>query len=34
MTEEQYRQAAADLWSRAEALGMSLDETHYGKEEA
>lgn len=34
MTEEQYRQAVSDLWGQAKALGISLEETAYGKEEA
>lgn len=33
MTEEQYRQAVEDLRTRAEALGMTLDESCYGKGE-
>lgn len=33
MTREQYRQAVAELKTRAEALGMTLDESHYGKGE-
>lgn len=34
MTEEQYHQAVSDLWEQAGALGVTLDETQYGKGEA